>query len=107
MTLFYFVLYFHVLSQVSLEEREQCGMAESGKLPGGREKEGTLLPWLPFFLSRRAVSKAPESGVPLWCSGLRVQHCHSRGLGLGRCCGAGSILGSGTSACLGSGQKSK
>ena len=43
--------------------------------------------------------------VPLWCSGLRIQHCHHRGLGC--CCGLGSIPGSGISACHGSCKKKK
>ena len=34
-----------------------------------------------------------------------MQHCHS--CALGHCCGAGSIPGSGTSACCGHGQNSK
>ena len=35
------------------------------------------------------------SGVPLWLSGLRIQHCHC--CGSGHCCGTGSIPGPGTS----------
>ena len=41
-------------------------------------------------------------GVLLWCSGLRIQHCH--GSGLNCCCGTGLILGSGTFTCHGCGQ---
>ena len=42
-------------------------------------------------------------GVPLWCSGLRIQHCQCSGLGC--CCGISSIPGLGTSRCLRLGQK--
>ena len=38
-------------------------------------------------------------GVPLWCSGLRIGHCHCSGSGL--CCGSGLIPGPGTSTCPG------
>ena len=60
--MFYIVLYVYVLSQVSLERRGQCRTAESGKLRGGREKEGTLLPLFPFFLSHTLVYEAQEAG---------------------------------------------
>ena len=37
-------------------------------------------------------------GVPLWRSGLKIQDCHSKGLGC--CCGMREILGLGTSVCF-------
>ena len=54
--------------------------------------------------SKKLVKKN-ELGVPLWCSGLRIQHCHFSGL----CgfCGMGSIPGPGTSKCHEHGQKKK
>ena len=42
-------------------------------------------------------------GVPWWLSRLGIWCCHS--WGLGHCCGANSVLGLGTSACHGYGQK--
>lgn len=45
------------------------------------------------------------SGVFLWRSRLRIQHCHCSGLG--RCGGAGLLPGLGTSVCRGCGQKKK
>jgi len=47
--------------------------------------------------------KNPSLGVPLWPSGLKIQHCHCSSSGC--CCGAGSIPGPGTSMCHGHGQK--
>ena len=41
-----------------------------------------------FLMGREACG-----GVPLWCSGLRIQHCHCSGGGC--CCGTGSIPGLG------------
>ena len=41
--------------------------------------------------------------VPLWCSRLRIQSCHSCGTGCN--CSVGSIPGQGTSTCYGHGQK--
>ena len=40
---------------------------------------------------------------PLWCSGLRIWHCHCSGLDC--CCGAGLIPGLGISTCRGCSQK--
>ena len=37
-------------------------------------------------------------GVLLWCSGLRIQHCHCRSLD--GSCGMGLISGPGTSTCV-------
>ena len=42
-------------------------------------------------------------GVPLWCSGLRIQHCHCSGSG--HCCDLGLIPGLGTSTCHRCGQR--
>ena len=39
----------------------------------------------------------------LWCSGLRIRHCHY--CGSGRCDGVGSVPGSGNSTCPGHSQK--
>ena len=44
-------------------------------------------------------------GIPLWCSGLRIQYCHWGGLGC--CCGNSLIPGLGTSTCSWHGQKRK
>ena len=41
----------------------------------------------------------------MWCSRLRIWHCHCSGLG--SCCGKVSVPGLGTSACHGCGQKNK
>ena len=49
--------------------------------------------------------KTVLSGLPLWCSGLRIQCCHCSGSG--RCYGVGLILGLGTSTCPRSSQKKK
>ena len=38
-------------------------------------------------------------GIPFWCSGLRIRHCHCSSSG--HYCGAGSIPGLGTSMCQG------
>ena len=47
-------------------------------------------PWLQHsFMCLPASQRIPESGVPLWCSGLRTWYCHS--------CGSHSISGLGTS----------
>ena len=45
------------------------------------------------------------SGVPLYHSRLRIQHCHCSSSGC--CCGAGSIPGPGTSTCCGARPKKK
>ena len=39
--------------------------------------------------------KTNIAGVPLWCSGLKIQHCHCSGLG--HCSGTGSTSGAGAS----------
>ena len=72
-----------------------------------------LLPCLQIILSREIVQikvkirildgKTKRLGVPLWCSGLRSQHCHCSGLG--HCCGSSSISDPGTSICHRCGQK--
>ena len=41
----------------------------------------------------------------MWCSGLRIWHCHHRGTG-DNCC-AGSFPGLGTSTCRDCGQEQK
>ena len=56
---------------------------------------------LAFFLQE--VKKT--SGVPLWCTGLRIWHCHYSSLG--HCYGTGFISGPVTSTCYGHGQKTK
>lgn len=60
-SLFYTALHFCVLPPVSLEGREQCSMVDAGRLPGGREKEGSLLPLLSFFLSHGLIREAQEA----------------------------------------------
>ena len=50
-------------------------------------------------------NKVDFTGVLLWCSSLRVQHCHCSGLG--RHCGMGLIPGPGISACMGIAKKEK
>ena len=58
---------------------------------------------LPLHEHPVLVSKLVAVGVLLWCSRLKIQHCHCRGLGC--CCGTSSILGLGTSICYGCCQK--
>lgn len=54
------------------------------KDPGEREREKT-------------------NGVPVWCSGYRIWHCHCSHQAW--CCSASFVPGSGTSTCCGHGQK--
>ena len=55
----------------------------------------------------------PLWGVPLWCSRLRIRHCHCSSSGhchccsSGHCCRACLIPSGGTSTCLGCSQKKK
>ena len=51
------------------------------------------------------VPKKVKFGVPVWCSRLRIWHCHCSGSG--RWCGMGSIPGPGTSSCRRRGLKKK
>ena len=53
----------------------------------------------------KTFKKKKIPGVSLWHSQLRIWHCHCSGSG--HCCGMGLILGPGTSACHGCGQKGK
>ena len=57
------------------------------------------------FEGKWLSSKRIAHEVPLWRSGLRIGCCHCRGLGC--CCDAGLIPGTGTSACHGHSQKKK
>ena len=61
-----------------------------------------MRPWhksLDIFIKNftNLSAKNLEDWTSLWCSRLKIQHCHS--------CGIGSIPGSGTSTCHGHGQK--
>ena len=51
--------------------------------------------WAEVILAK-TENKMMYRGVPWWCSGLRIQHCHC--CGSGRCSGSGVIPGPGTSA---------
>ena len=51
----------------------------------------------PLFLKGSIVSVVESThsvGVPLWCSRLRIWHCHC--IGSDRCCGVRSTPGQGT-----------
>ena len=58
-----------------------------------------------FFkkITWETLGKTSFSGVPLWCSGLRIQHCHCSDSG--NCWGTGSTPGPEASKCHGHGQK--
>ena len=56
----------------------------------------------PFFKAECEIS---VRGVFLWCSGLRIWHCHCSGLG--NCCGVGLIPVPGTSIYCRCGLKKK
>ena len=43
----------------------------------------------PLGNSRICIFEQVLCGVPWWCSGLRIQHCHSSDLG--HCCGCGPV----------------
>ena len=47
--------------------------------------------------------KGSNQGLPLWCSGLRIQRCPCCSSGC--CCGVGSIPSPGTSSCCGHGHR--
>ena len=49
--------------------------------------------------------KTTQWGLPLWCIGLRIWHCHCSGLG--PCCGSTLVSGPRTSTCSGCSQKQK
>ena len=55
--------------------------------------------WWNYYLR---FYKSLFSGVPLWCSGLRIWRCHCSGSGC--CCDVGLIHSLGTSTCGGHGQ---
>ena len=55
------------------------------------------------FLGFLELFKNLTVGVLLWCSGLRIQHCHCSSWGC--CCGTGSVSGPGTCMCHRHGQK--
>ena len=50
-----------------------------------------------FYVVLIKSSDYPHFGVLVWHSNLRIQCCHSSGLG--HCCDSGSIPGPGTSTC--------
>ena len=59
-----------------------------------------------IFFQVQSITKIENLiGVPLWLSGLRIQHCHCSGSG--HSSGAGLIPGPGTSTCHGHSQKPK
>ena len=68
----------------------------------------TLLPLAVFIngrqqnLNNKLLFKR-KRGAALWCSGLRIQHCHCSGVG--HCHGMGLIPGLGTSTCYRCGKK--
>ena len=54
---------------------------------------------LRFFFNLISSLKSLKLGVPWWCSGLRIWHCHCSSSGC--CYSMGSISGQGTSICHG------
>ena len=60
--------------------------------------------WIPTA-SPEVEAKIILARVPLWHSGLRIQHCHCSGLD--HCCGPGSLPGPRTSTCCRQSQKKK
>ena len=69
------------------------------------------LAWEPPYAVRAAPEKDKKKrggsikGILVWCSELKIQHCHCRGLG--HCCGPGSTPSLEISACCGCSQKKK
>ena len=67
-----------------------------------------VLLWMKLLVTKRlynTIELPPgvQPGVPLLRSGLRIQHCHSCGVGCN--CGSDSVRGPGTFMCHGCGKK--
>ena len=77
------------------------GMARKRK--ANKQKLQLLLQRLTAW--RELLIQNWQSGVSLWCSWLRTQHCHYSGSGL--CCVTGSILGREFLHAVGAGKKKK
>ena len=61
--------------------------------------------WFMDIFQNVAQLKLSQQKFPLWCSRLRIHHCHS--CGIGRSFGLGLIPGLETSICHGCNQKKK